>query len=160
MWIFFHWGQNTAFEACGRSMKTFEACGKLTPSRVDTKWLVYYRSRWPEYMAICFHVVAVAWVRPGWVSCHTEWRQNRRIREGDVVCGQRVPWTRGIMVGGMMNEVTHPSILCLHSEVTHCCSGFGLFAYCHSNPRPGWKQPPRWQEFALGGWGVPVSCFL
>lgn len=149
-----------------RPWKCLRYVESLHPACVDTKWLVYYRSRWPEYMAICFHVVAVAW--GGWGRPDTpdddtaaESERQRQAVVRSTPHGTGASWTWGIRVGGMMNELTHPSILFQHFAVPPCCrSVLGPCAYCHSNPRPGWKQPPPRWEFSLRGRGVPISCFL
>lgn len=93
-------------------MKMFEHVESLHPVHVDTMWLVYYRSRWPEYMAVCFHVAAVAsggaiW-HGGW------WWHGCGMRDAEAVSGRRYATRDGSdvnMGGETMNEVTHPASL-------------------------------------------------
>lgn len=102
MWIFLfffsNWERSTAAEACGQSTKNVWSMWKAyTRARVDTKWLVYYRNRWLECVAVCFHVVAVAWARSGWVSGHAEWRHGPQKPELERPHGTGAPRTSRIM---------------------------------------------------------------
>lgn len=152
--------------ACLQSMTMFKE--SLHPARVDTKWLVYYRSRWPDCMGICFHVVVVAEVRSGWASWHAEWRHGRGIWGGEAACGHRyASWdgstvNRGnyVVVGWWMNLLILPFCFYKASVPPRWLPVLSTYAYCHSNARPGWKQPPLREEFSLSGWGVLISCFL
>lgn len=159
--FFFFFVDSTALqqEHVANPWKALRHVENLHPAHVDTKWLVYYGSQWPGYMRICFHDVAVARVRSWRALWYAEWRQGPEIRDRRCVVraapqGTVAPRTQGIKVGGVMNEITHPSILFLQAAAA--CLFWGLSAYCYSNPRLGWKQPLRWQEFSLPGWGVRV----
>lgn len=62
--------------ACIHSMKMLEACGKLTPSSCWHSVISLLWKQRAEYMAACFHVVAVAWVRCGLLLWHRRWQQG------------------------------------------------------------------------------------
>lgn len=152
MWIFLfffsNWERSTAAEACGQSTKNVWSMWKAyTRARVDTKWLVYYRNRWLECVGCLLPCCSGSMgeirlgVRTRWM---TTWPAETRAGEAT--------WN-----GSAANKQDHgAAAFRFYTTQFPCCWSFlGPRAYCRSNPRPGWKQPPLREE----PW-VPVSCFL